>query len=96
VNEKQLRGGFHAQEETTKRPVSRLFLVRFCCRLPSGALAQADQKLTIDIPVKLEKANVVFDIGKLVLNGHMTTPMTPIVIFKPVIPLKPAIRTPSS
>jgi hypothetical protein len=35
------------------------------------ALAQTDQKLTIDIPVKLDKANVVFDIGKLVLNGEM-------------------------
>jgi intracellular sulfur oxidation DsrE/DsrF family protein len=33
--------------------------------------AQGDQALQIDIPVKLEKANVVFDIGKLVLNGDM-------------------------
>lgn len=33
--------------------------------------AQGDQALHIDIPVKLEKANVVFDIGKLVLNGDM-------------------------
>jgi intracellular sulfur oxidation DsrE/DsrF family protein len=37
----------------------------------SGACAQTDQKLHIDVPVKLEKANVVFDIGKLVLNGDM-------------------------
>jgi intracellular sulfur oxidation DsrE/DsrF family protein len=35
------------------------------------ALAQSGSKLTIDIPVKLEKANVVFDIGKLALNGDM-------------------------
>jgi intracellular sulfur oxidation DsrE/DsrF family protein len=37
----------------------------------SGVCAQADRKLHIDVPVKLEKANVVFDIGKLVLNGDM-------------------------
>jgi intracellular sulfur oxidation DsrE/DsrF family protein len=36
-----------------------------------GARAQTDQALHIDVPVKLEKANVVFDIGKLVLNGDM-------------------------
>jgi intracellular sulfur oxidation DsrE/DsrF family protein len=35
------------------------------------AEAQGDQALHIDVPVKLEKANVVFDIGKLVLNGDM-------------------------
>jgi len=35
------------------------------------ASALADQALHIDIPVKLEKANVVFDIGHLVLNGDM-------------------------
>ena len=33
--------------------------------------AQSDQALHIDVPVKLEKANVVFDIGHLVLNGDM-------------------------
>jgi hypothetical protein len=33
--------------------------------------AQSDQALRIDILVKLEKANVVFDIGHLVLNGDM-------------------------
>jgi len=58
-----------------KRRSSGLFaaclLFGFAAACPSGALAQADQKLTIDIPVKLEKANVVFDIGKLVLNGDM-------------------------
>ena len=31
--------------------------------------AQNNQALHIDIPVKLDKANVVFDIGHLVLNG---------------------------
>jgi hypothetical protein len=35
------------------------------------AEAQGNQALHIDIPVKLEKANVVFDIGHLVLNGDM-------------------------
>jgi hypothetical protein len=35
------------------------------------ARAQTGQTLRIDVPVKLEKANVVFDIGKLVLNGDM-------------------------
>ena len=33
--------------------------------------AQGNPSLHIDIPVKLEKANVVFDIGHLVLNGDM-------------------------
>jgi intracellular sulfur oxidation DsrE/DsrF family protein len=33
--------------------------------------AQSDQALHIDIPVKLDKANVVFDIGHLVLNGDV-------------------------
>jgi len=33
--------------------------------------AEPDQALHIDIPVKLEKANVAFDIGHLVLNGDM-------------------------
>jgi DsrE/DsrF-like family len=47
------------------------FVVGFAAAgCPSGVLAQADQKLTIDVPVKLEKANVVFEIGKLVLNGE--------------------------
>jgi intracellular sulfur oxidation DsrE/DsrF family protein len=35
------------------------------------AEAQSDPALHIDIPVKLEKAKVVFDIGHLVLNGDM-------------------------
>ena len=35
------------------------------------ANAQGNPSLHIDIPVKLEKANVVFDIGHLVLNGDM-------------------------
>ena len=47
------------------------FLFGFAATSPSAALAQADQKLTIDLPAKLEKANVVLDIGKLVLNGEM-------------------------
>ena len=33
--------------------------------------AQGNPSLHIDIPVKLEKANIVFDIGHLVLNGDM-------------------------
>jgi intracellular sulfur oxidation DsrE/DsrF family protein len=33
--------------------------------------AQSDHALHIDIPVKLEKAKVVFDIGHLVLNGDV-------------------------
>ena len=35
------------------------------------AEAQSNQALHIDIPVKLEKANVVLDIGHMVLNGDM-------------------------
>jgi intracellular sulfur oxidation DsrE/DsrF family protein len=35
------------------------------------AEAQGDQALHIDIPVKLERANVVFDVGHLVLAGDM-------------------------
>ena len=45
------------------------FVISFAALSPNGALAQADQKLTIDIPVKLEKANVVFDVGHLVFTG---------------------------
>jgi len=33
--------------------------------------AQSDHALHIDVPVKLEKAKVVFDIGHLVLNGNV-------------------------
>jgi intracellular sulfur oxidation DsrE/DsrF family protein len=33
--------------------------------------AQSDHALHIDVPVKLEKAKVVFDIGHLVLNGDV-------------------------
>ena len=48
------------------------FFVSFGPTYPGDrAHAQGDQALHIDIPVKLEKANVVFDIGKLVLNGDM-------------------------
>jgi len=39
--------------------------------LGDPADAQGDHALRIDIPVKLEKANVVFDIGHLVLNGDV-------------------------
>ena len=46
-------------------------IISLAAAYPRGAVAQADKKLTIDIPVKLEKSNVVFDIGKLVLNGDM-------------------------
>jgi intracellular sulfur oxidation DsrE/DsrF family protein len=45
-----------------------------CCGpIYSGdrAEAQGSHPLHIDIPVKLEKANVVFDIGHLVLNGDI-------------------------
>jgi len=37
----------------------------------TAANAQADQTLRIDIPVKLAKANVVFDVGHRVLWGDM-------------------------
>jgi hypothetical protein len=37
--------------------------------------AQGDQARHIDVPVKLKKANVVFEIGHLALNGdHAGTP----------------------
>jgi intracellular sulfur oxidation DsrE/DsrF family protein len=36
-----------------------------------SAAAQGAQALHIDIPVKLDKANVVFDVGHLVLTGDM-------------------------
>lgn len=51
-----------------------LFAACFLMSLPVAlqvARAQDDQKLQIDVPVRLEKANVVFDIGHLVLNGDM-------------------------
>jgi hypothetical protein len=47
------------------------FLIGFAAVYASGARAQVSQKLEIDVPVKLEKAKVVFDIGHLVLNGDM-------------------------
>ena len=46
-------------------------LIGFAAVYASGARAQTGRKLEIDIPVKLEKAKVVFDIGHLVLNGDM-------------------------
>jgi intracellular sulfur oxidation DsrE/DsrF family protein len=49
-----------------------------CCLIGLGkadrggsASARVDQKLRIDIPVKLEKANVVMDIGHMVMAGDM-------------------------
>lgn len=36
-----------------------------------GARAQTGEKLQIDIPVTLQQAKVVFDIGHLLLNGDM-------------------------
>jgi intracellular sulfur oxidation DsrE/DsrF family protein len=46
--------------------------ISFCATYSGDrADAQANQALQIDVPVKLEKANVVFDIGHLVLNGDM-------------------------
>jgi intracellular sulfur oxidation DsrE/DsrF family protein len=47
------------------------FLVGLAAMHAGSTQAQTDQKLQIDVPVKLEKANVVFDIGHLVLNGDM-------------------------
>ena len=48
------------------------FFISFGATYLGGrADAQGDQAPHIDIPVKLEKANVVFDIGHLVLNGDM-------------------------
>jgi hypothetical protein len=40
------------------------------CAVDSAA-TQAAPALHIDIPVKLDKANVVFDVGHLVLSGDM-------------------------
>ena len=51
--------------------VSGLFISFSATYSGDRAEAQGDQVLHIDIPVKLEKANVVFDIGHLVLNGDM-------------------------
>jgi hypothetical protein len=48
------------------------FFLSFGATYPGDrAEAQGDKALHIDIPVKLEKANVVFDIGHLVLNGDV-------------------------
>jgi intracellular sulfur oxidation DsrE/DsrF family protein len=53
-------------------------LIGACLLVSSGATcavnsaaAQGAQALHIDIPVKLDKANVVFDVGHLVLAGDM-------------------------
>ena len=37
----------------------------------AAAYAQTAQPLHIDIPVKLEKSNIVFDVGHAVFNGDM-------------------------
>jgi intracellular sulfur oxidation DsrE/DsrF family protein len=59
-----------------KRPLVALLaaclFVGFAAYLTqSGSNVKADEALRIDIPVKLEKANVVFDVGHLVLVGDM-------------------------
>jgi len=46
-------------------------LMGFVALYASGACAQTGQELEFDVPVKLEKANVVFDMGHSVLNGDM-------------------------
>jgi intracellular sulfur oxidation DsrE/DsrF family protein len=51
--------------------MSGFFIVFGATYSRDRADARDDQALHIDIPVKLEKANVVFDIGHLVLNGEM-------------------------
>jgi intracellular sulfur oxidation DsrE/DsrF family protein len=52
---------------------SRFALVLWAAMIfaAGAASAQTAPALHIDIPVKLEKANVVFDVGKLTLNGDM-------------------------
>jgi intracellular sulfur oxidation DsrE/DsrF family protein len=59
-----------------RRSLAVLLVTGFCIGLGTAysadrAAAQSDQALHIDVPVKLEKASVVFDIGHLVLNGDM-------------------------
>jgi intracellular sulfur oxidation DsrE/DsrF family protein len=51
--------------------VSGFFIASGATLSGDRAEAQSDQPLHIDVPVKLEKANVVFDIGHLLLNGDM-------------------------
>jgi intracellular sulfur oxidation DsrE/DsrF family protein len=51
--------------------VAGLFISFGAAYSGGSADAQGTQALHIDVPVKLEKANVVFDIGHLVLNGDM-------------------------
>jgi intracellular sulfur oxidation DsrE/DsrF family protein len=48
-----------------------VFLVFGAMLSGDRAYAQSDRALHIDVPVKLEKASVVFDIGHLVFNGDM-------------------------
>jgi intracellular sulfur oxidation DsrE/DsrF family protein len=52
--------------------IGTCFLVGFgaTCTVDSGS-SQGAAPLHIDIPVKLDKANVVFDVGHLVLTGDM-------------------------
>ena len=59
-----------------RRPLAVLLVTAFFISFGTTysidrADAQSGHALHIDIPVKLEKANIVFDIGHLVLNGDM-------------------------
>jgi intracellular sulfur oxidation DsrE/DsrF family protein len=59
-----------------KRSLTVLFVTAFFISFGATCLidradAQSDHALHIDIPVKLAKANIVFDIGHLVFNGDM-------------------------
>ena len=51
--------------------VAVFFFAGFGAAYAGETGAQTRQPLHIDVPVKLDKANVVFDIGHLVLNGDM-------------------------
>ncbi len=51
--------------------VAVFFFAGFGAAYAGETGAQTRQQLHIDVPVKLEKANVVFDIGNLVLVGDM-------------------------
>jgi hypothetical protein len=42
-----------------------------CCHACKQRTRAGGPELQIDVPVKLDKANVMFDIGHLVLDGDM-------------------------
>jgi len=76
IDTPDLDANLEAAEAKLSAAIAVLFVTAFFVSFSATystdrAEAQSNQALHIDIPVKLEKANVVLDIGHMVLNGDM-------------------------